>query len=228
MLQVLKFFSFSVSLGLSTLVFFTMTFYMLSSPTDSLTQLVRTLLPRASEEILAKLQARSPPISANLRRASEEAPARLRAPRAHAHRHRRVTLLRPPHLPPPSRTSTCTPACSAATVRTPSRRCSSSPSRRRRATPPRRCCSSRCSASRSRTSPRSSSSSSPSSPSPTRGSSSPRGSSPASCLAAGCTPPPTLEPQTRRGSPERPLTPPCAPCLPQPRPRSLRRHAGGV
>ena len=56
MLQLLKFFSFSVSLGLSTLVFFTMTFYMLSSPTDSLTQLVRTLLPRASEEILAKLQ----------------------------------------------------------------------------------------------------------------------------------------------------------------------------
>ena len=95
MLQVLKFFSFSVSLGLSTLVFFTMTFYMLSSPTDSLTQLVRTILPRASEEILAKLQARSPPISANLRRASEEVPARLRAPRAHTHRHRRVTLVRP-------------------------------------------------------------------------------------------------------------------------------------
>ena len=35
-----------------------MTFYMLSSPTDGLTRLVRTVLPRASGEVLSKLQVR--------------------------------------------------------------------------------------------------------------------------------------------------------------------------
>lgn len=56
LLQLLKLCTFSVSLGLELLVFWTMTFYMLSSPTDGLTRLVRTVLPRASEEILSKLQ----------------------------------------------------------------------------------------------------------------------------------------------------------------------------
>ena len=60
LLQLLKLCTFSVSLGLELLVFWTMTFYMLSSPTDSLTRLVRTVLPRASVEVLGKLQVTPP------------------------------------------------------------------------------------------------------------------------------------------------------------------------